>query len=160
MHPDLLIRAHMIVDKLTHLQKRLTLAESCTGGLIAACLTSVPGSSAILREGWVCYSAEAKQRDLSVSPELIEIEGIVSEPVALAMAQGALRRSSADYAIAITGNAGPTAEPGDAPVGQVCIALVSRSGDFELKTACYTDLERLRWRDRVVALALDMLLVK
>ncbi len=160
MHPDLLIRAHMMVDKLTHFQQRITLAESCTGGMVAACLTSVPGSSAIFREGWVCYSAEAKQRDLGVSPQLIEKEGVVSEPVALAMAQGALSRSGADYAIGITGNAGPSAEEGTAPVGQVCIALVSRKGDFELKTANFAGLERLQWRDRVVALALDMLLVK
>ncbi len=160
MHPDLLIRAHMIKDKLTHFNQRITLAESCTGGMIAACLTSVDGSSAIFRDGWVCYSAEAKQRDLGVSPQLIAQEGIVSEPVALAMAQGALSRSSADYALGITGNAGPSAEEGAAPVGQVCIALVSRKGDFETKTALYTGMERLRWRDRVVALALDMLLVK
>ncbi len=158
MHPHHLNRAQRLVELLQQRGQRVTLAESCTGGLIAACLTSIAGSSAVFRDGWVSYSAEAKQRDLGIPAEIISREGLVSEPIALAMARGALARSSAHYALGITGNAGPTSEPGLAPVGQACLALHSRAGRSWVSTITREGLERLVWRDRIVSHALDALI--
>lgn len=101
---------------------RLVTAESCTGGLIAATCTEVSGSSAWFERGVVTYSNEAKTELLGVPAALIEAHGAVSEPVALAMAEGALRHSHADVAVAVTGIAGPTGGSADKPVGTVWIA--------------------------------------
>lgn len=101
-------------------------AESCTGGLIAAALTGVPGASGVFRYGWVTYCNEAKERELGVAPSIIEQHGVVSEAVVAAMAEGALRRAGADIAVAVSGNAGPTAAEGEPPVGTVCLAIVRR----------------------------------
>ncbi|MEM6914897.1 MAG: CinA family protein [Pseudomonadota bacterium] len=98
-------------------------AESCTGGLISAALTSVPGSSAVLTYGFVTYANEAKQDLLGVSPELIAAHGAVSQHVAKAMASGALARSGADLSVAVTGVAGPGGGTEQKPVGLVCFAL-------------------------------------
>ncbi|MGH6950320.1 MAG: CinA family protein, partial [Vitreimonas sp.] len=86
---------------------RLATAESCTGGLIAASITAVPGASVVLERGFVTYSNEAKVEMLGVSAELIERHGAVSQEVALAMVDGALKHSRADIALAVTGIAGP-----------------------------------------------------
>ena len=101
-------------------------AESCTGGLIAAAITGVPGASRVFRYGWVTYCNEAKERELGVPPNLIEQHSVVSEPVVAAMAEGAMRKAGADIAIAVSGNAGPTAAEGEPPVGTVCIAITRR----------------------------------
>ena len=107
---------------------RLVTAESCTGGLIAACLTAIPGSSDILEAGFVAYANVAKETMLGVPPSLIKIKGAVSEDVALAMARGALRASSADLAVAVTGIAGPSGGSPDKPVGLVHIAVATSLG--------------------------------
>ncbi|MFM7345294.1 MAG: CinA family protein, partial [Tagaea sp.] len=86
---------------------KLATAESCTGGLVAGALTAIPGSSAVVERGFVTYSDAAKEELLAVSPALLRAFGAVSEPVAKAMAEGALQRSHADLAVAITGVAGP-----------------------------------------------------
>ena len=100
----------------------LATAESCTGGLIAALLTEVPGSSAVLDRAFVTYSNAAKTQMLGVSAKTIESHGAVSNEVALAMVEGALNRSAADIAVAVTGIAGPDGGTGDKPVGLVHIA--------------------------------------
>jgi nicotinamide-nucleotide amidase len=105
---------------------RLATAESCTGGLIAATCTELPGSSAWFERGFVTYSNEAKTDLLGVIPALIEAHGAVSEQVALAMAEGALRHALADVAVAVTGIAGPTGGTADKPVGTVWIAWAMR----------------------------------
>lgn len=103
-------------------------AESLTGGLIAGALTSVPGSSAVVRGGVVSYAAEAKRAVLGVSDRAIERDGVVSEPVARQMAEGARERLAADVAVAVTGIAGPGgAEPGK-PVGTVWMAVADADG--------------------------------
>ncbi len=158
MHPDLLIRAHMIVERLIAQGKTIALAESCTGGLIASALTSVEGSSAAFRYGWVTYCPEAKESQLGVPMMLIANFGVVSEIVVAAMAEGALSRSGADYAIAVSGNAGPSAEAGDAEVGTVCMALAIKGEQGKTQTQHYPGIERKRVRDLAIAAAMDMLL--
>ncbi len=105
---------------------RLALAESCTGGYVAHRVTNVPGASSVFWGGWVTYDNEAKQRELGVPPGILLEQGAVSEPCAQAMAEGALARSGATHAIAITGIAGPTGGSDLKPVGTVYIALATR----------------------------------
>jgi nicotinamide-nucleotide amidase len=112
--------------------ERLVTAESCTGGLIAACCTELAGSSVWFDRGWVTYSNEAKTELLGVPAELLAEHGAVSEPVALAMARGALAHmpagGGADWAVAVTGIAGPTGGSPAKPVGTVWIAWAHRDG--------------------------------
>lgn len=116
-------------------------AESCTGGLLAKCLTDVAGSSDYFERGWITYSNAAKQADLGVAPGLIEGHGAVSEEVAIAMAKGAIRRSGARVSIAVTGIAGPGGAARGKPVGTVWIAWgLRRRGRIE----CYALRHRFR----------------
>jgi nicotinamide-nucleotide amidase len=107
----------------------LAVAESCTGGMIAAQLVAMPGVSSVLLEGVVAYSNEAKTKRLGVPPELIADKGAVSPEVALAMAEGARRESGADVSVAVTGIAGPGGGTPEKPVGLVCLAASSDLGD-------------------------------
>lgn len=107
---------------------KLCTAESCTGGMIAAALTDIAGSSDVFERGFVTYSNEAKSDLLDVPGAMIAEHGAVSEPVALAMAQGALAHSRADVAIAVTGIAGPGGGAADKPVGLVFVAAARRGG--------------------------------
>ena len=115
-------------------ERRIATAESCTGGLLAARLTDRPGSSAYLAGGLVAYANEAKTDLLGVDSELIDAHGAVSEPVAEAMADGALRRFGADTAVAITGIAGPGGGTQDKPVGTVCITVALADGGYSTRT--------------------------
>ena len=108
--------------------RRVALAESCTGGLVASRLTDVPGSSAYVQAGWVTYTNQAKTDALGVPAELIERHGAVSEPVVAAMAEGARARGHADYGIGVTGIAGPDGGTPEKPVGTVCVALAGPTG--------------------------------
>ena len=114
-------------------------AESCTGGLIAKCITDLPGSSAWFERGWVTYSDRAKRQELDVAGGLLKRHGAVSEPVARAMARGVLKNSRADVAVAVTGIAGPDGGSADKPVGTVWIAWAWREG---------TDPRVVAWRYR------------
>ncbi|HON92935.1 MAG TPA: competence/damage-inducible protein A [Sedimentisphaerales bacterium] len=120
--------AEVVGERLAELGRTVAVAESCTGGLLASLITDVAGSSRYFTCGWVTYSNTAKQRELEVSSDMIDRYGAVSEQVAAAMAQGARRRSGADYAIGITGIAGPGGGSDAKPVGLVYIALDSRNG--------------------------------
>ena len=102
----------------------LALAESCTGGWVSHLVVSEAGSSRWYERGWVTYSNEAKEQDLGVPAETLREHGAVSEPTALAMARGARDRSGADWAVAVTGIAGPTGGTPDKPVGTVCFCVV------------------------------------
>lgn len=114
--------SHAVGRRLRRAGLKIATAESCTGGLLAKCLTDVAGSSDYFERGWVTYSNAAKQTELGVSRTLIARQGAVSEAVALAMARGALRASEAKVSIAITGIAGPTGGTRDKPVGTVWVA--------------------------------------
>jgi len=114
--------------------RRIATAESCTGGLLTARLTDRPGSSAYLAGGAVAYANEAKTELLGVDAALIEAHGAVSEPVAEAMAAGALRRFGADTAVAITGIAGPDGGTEDKPVGTVCFTVALAGGGSSTRT--------------------------
>lgn len=105
---------------------RLVTAESCTGGYLAHRMTNVPGASAVLWGGWITYDNDAKRQELGIPPAIIEEHGAVSEPCAQAMAEGALARSSATHALAITGIAGPSGGTEQKPVGTVFVALAIR----------------------------------
>ena len=105
---------------------KLATAESCTGGLVANRITDVPGSSAVFTHGFVTYANEAKRDVLGVSQELLDAHGAVSEPVVRAMAEGALRVSGADIAVAVTGIAGPDGGTPEKPVGTVWLAWAAK----------------------------------
>ncbi len=107
---------------------KLATAESCTGGLIAACLTEIAGSSDVVERGFVTYSNEAKSELLGVPPALIADKGAVSAEVAEAMADGALAQSHADAAVSVTGIAGPGGGTAEKPVGLVYLGACRRGG--------------------------------
>lgn len=109
--------------------RRLAIAESCTGGLVCAALTAIPGSSDVLDVGFITYSNDAKMNTLNVASNIIETFGAVSIATAWAMAQGALERSSADLAVSITGIAGPDGGSAQKPVGTVVFARARRGAD-------------------------------
>jgi len=113
---------------------RLATAESCTGGWVAQCLTSIAGSSDWFERGFVTYSNEAKQEMLGVEIDTLMIHGAVSEAVAAAMAIGALRHSHADWVLAITGIAGPGGGSTDKPVGTICFSWAGPEGYVDVET--------------------------
>ncbi len=121
--------ASVVAGLLTkNLVRTVATAESCTGGLLAKMLTDIPGSSRYFQRGWITYSNEAKTQLLGVDPALLETHGAVSEPVVKAMAQSAREKSGADFALAISGIAGPDGGTPQKPVGTVCIALDHEGG--------------------------------
>ncbi|MGV0836397.1 competence/damage-inducible protein A [Mycolicibacterium thermoresistibile] len=134
----------------------LVTAESCTAGLLAARLTERSGASAHLAGGVVAYSNSAKTDLLDVAPTLIETHGAVSEPVAEAMAAGALRRFGADTAVAVTGIAGPGGGSPDKPVGTVCFAVLLADGRRALRTVRLPG-DRTDVRERSTTVALHLL---
>lgn len=113
-------------------------AESLTGGLVSELITGVPGSSAWFDRGYVTYQISGKEEMIDVPPETIETFGVVSEPVAEAMARGALARSRADLAVALTGIAGPSGGTDGTPVGTVCIGWAERDLSGAIATSVRT----------------------
>lgn len=150
--------AELAVKALKESKYTVATAESCTGGLIAATLTTVPHVSENFRFGWVTYCNDAKVQELGVNPETIEKYTVVSEPVVQEMAEGAMNKANSDFGIAVSGNAGPTAAEGEPPVGTVCIA-VSRRPDSRTvtKTIFREGLERNEFRKMVAIEALTLL---
>lgn len=147
--------AEVVVHRLAGRALTVTTAESCTGGLLAGAITSVPGASAVFREGLVTYANEAKRKRLQVPPHLLERHGAVSEEVAAAMAEGARARAAADFALSITGVAGPEGGTPAKPVGTVCFALADGGETVARTVAWRGDREEIRRRS--VNLALELL---
>ncbi|MEN6577087.1 MAG: competence/damage-inducible protein A [Phycisphaerales bacterium] len=150
--------AEVIGERLARTGQSLAVAESCTGGLLASLITEIPGSSRYFTYGWVTYSNQAKNTELQVPLEMIDKQGAVSEQVALAMAQGARQRSGADYAIAITGIAGPGGGSEQKPVGLVYIGVDSRDGAETSRFIFSSDRSFVRLR--AAQTALNMLRLK
>ena len=134
---------------------RIATAESCTGGLVAGAITDVAGSSDVFDRGFVTYSNAAKTEMLGVDPALIVAHGAVSEEVARAMAAGALKRSAADVAVAVTGVAGPGGSAFK-PEGRVCFAVATRHG-LRSETVEFGPQGRASVRAAAVAQALALL---
>jgi nicotinamide-nucleotide amidase len=122
-------KAKDVIDANRKLGRTVAVAESCTGGLVSAALTEIPGASEVFEAGYVTYSNAAKIDDLGVSEEVVETFGAVSVATAWAMARGALAASKADLAVAITGIAGPGGGTPTKPVGTVVFARAERGAD-------------------------------
>jgi nicotinamide-nucleotide amidase len=136
---------------------KVATAESCTGGLVAAALTDIAGSSDVVDRGFITYSNEAKEAMLGVPAATLQRHGAVSAETAAAMAAGALKNSLADVAVAITGIAGPGGGTKQKPVGLVHFAAASRDGRRIAKSRRYGKIGRRRVRERSVAEALELL---
>jgi nicotinamide-nucleotide amidase len=149
--------ARQVLDACRAKNLKLAVAESCTGGLLAAALTEIPGSSDVLDRGFIPYSNAAKQAMLGVPPSVLERKGAVSKETAEAMATGALERSGADVTAAVTGVAGPGGGTVQKPVGLVYFAATRRSGPLLSRERRYGDLGRAEIRRRSVLEALAML---
>ena len=134
----------------------VSLAESCTGGLVCATLTELAGSSEWFERGYITYSNEAKTECLDVSAQLIESHGAVSEHVAKAMAEGARINSGSDVAISITGIAGPAGGSAEKPVGTVCFGWATENQTLT-KTMCF-DGDRQMVRQQAAEFALTELI--
>ena len=151
--------AKRLMDRCLQLQVKVVFAESCTGGLIAAAMTEIPGSSEVVERGLVTYSNAAKQQLLGVPSELIEQHGAVSEPVAIAMAEGALRASHglAQLSIAVTGVAGPGGTAAK-PEGLVHIATAYSGHGVLHEKQQFGPIGRNRVREATVLKALELAL--
>ena len=157
MNPALQERAGALIRAYAERGLKVATAESCTGGLVAALLTEIPGSSAVVERGFVTYSNEAKTDLVGVPADLIAAHGAVSEAVARAMAEGAVARSRADVAVAITGIAGPGGATATKPVGLVHFGLARTGAPTRHLERRYGDLGRSEVRRRAVEDALALL---
>ena len=154
---DLLDLAKEVLAAAKASRKRIVTAESCTGGLIASCLTAIPGSSAAVEGGFITYSNESKSRILGVPRDALASHGAVSDIVASAMAEGALAQASADIAISVTGIAGPGGGTKEKPVGLVFMALAQTDTDAVVKRYIFAGT-RTDVRRAAVGAALELLL--
>jgi nicotinamide-nucleotide amidase len=150
--------ASAVLDAARQRGLRIATAESCTGGLVAAALTAIAGSSDVVEAGLVTYSNDAKTALLGVPKPLIDADGAVSGPVAWAMAEGAVARTGADLAVAITGVAGPGGGSADKPIGLVHFAVARRGAETRSRVECFGDIGRDAVRQASVAVALEMLM--
>lgn len=158
---DIVALAARVVAENMASGRTVAIAESCTGGLVAAAITEIAGSSAVLDRGFVTYSNEAKQELLGVNPDIIDTFGAVSIACAWAMAQGALKRSGADVAVAISGIAGPGGGSPQKPVGTVVFARAIRGQSEESAIAEERLLDgssRATVRYQATLVALELLL--
>jgi nicotinamide-nucleotide amidase len=142
-----------LLQRYRELGWKIATAESCTGGLVAATLTSIGGSSDVFDRGWVTYSNEAKREQLGVPSMMLEAHGAVSGEVAEAMAKGTLHRSMADIAVSVTGIAGPGGGSPEKPVGLVFIGLARKDGWSQVER-CQFPGDRDSVRARTVERAL------
>ena len=154
---DLTARAAALLQSCRASGLRVVTAESCTGGLVAALMTEIPGSSDVVERGFITYSNEAKAEMIGVPMTLIEAHGAVSREVAQAMAEGALACSRADIAVSITGVAGPSGGSADKPVGLVHFGATRRGGETTCIEKRFGDRPRAAIRLAAVAIALELL---
>jgi nicotinamide-nucleotide amidase len=154
---DIQILARQVIETAAARGLVLVTAESCTGGLVAGALTAIAGSSAVVERGFVTYSNASKTELLAVPADLIEAHGAVSEPVARAMARGALAGSGADLSVSVTGVAGPGGGTAEKPVGLVHFSAVGPNGEIHAMHR-FGDIGRDQVRLASVRVALGLLL--
>ena len=156
---DIIALAERVVSENAASGRRIALAESCTGGLVSAALTEVPGASAVLDRSFITYSNEAKQEVLGVQEDILEAFGAVSPATVWAMAQGAIKHSNADVAVAISGIAGPEGGTDLKPVGTVVFARSDRgSEDINAEERLIEGCDRSQIRRQATLVALELLL--
>jgi len=155
---DITAMTESIIRDFTAAGLMVSTAESCTGGLIAGALTEISGSSAVVDRGFVTYTNTAKMQMLGVQEETLARFGAVSEETARQMVHGALFRSRADLAVAVTGIAGPSGGSPEKPVGLVHLAAKSRSGKLIHRKMLYGDISRTEIRLATIRTALQMLI--
>lgn len=155
--PEIKVAVSELLKVFKNCGLKIATAESCTGGLLAAALTSVSGSSAVVERGFVTYTNTAKIQSLGVPHDLLNAHGAVSAEVAKAMAEGALTKSNADVAISITGIAGPGGATQGKPVGLVFFGLAREHMRTVTLERRYGDIGRDGIREASVATALDLL---
>jgi nicotinamide-nucleotide amidase len=150
-------RTLQVLTAACELDLTLATAESCTGGLLASLLTDVPGCSHAFERGFVTYAEAAKTQMLGVPAALIADQGVVSQPVAVAMAEGAIRASTADLALALTGYCEAPPDDPDAVAGLVHFACLSREGELVTRVETFGDIGRAAVRIACLEVALEML---
>jgi nicotinamide-nucleotide amidase len=150
-------RAGEVLSKCRHKGKLVATVESCTGGLVSALLTDIPGSSDVFDRGFVTYSNVAKTDLVGVPADLIKAHGAVSREVVIGMAEGGLARSNADIVVAITGVAGPGGGTAKSPVGLVYFALACKGHETVHQRCLFGDLGRAAVRQSAMHQALDMI---
>ncbi|MBL1141838.1 MAG: CinA family protein [Proteobacteria bacterium] len=150
-------QAEQLAELFLKSSAKLVTAESCTGGGLAEILTRIPGSSAWFERGYVTYSNESKNELLNVPVNTLEQYGAVSEETAIAMVEGALENSHANYSVSITGIAGPDGGTEDKPVGTVCFGWSKRNG-VERTTHIVFEGDRLKIREQACMLAMQGLI--
>ena len=155
---DILEKARRVVDLATQRSIKLATAESCTGGLIAAALTEIPGSSLMFDRAFITYSNNAKNELINVKADRLMTFGAVSAEVASDMARGAAKSSDADLALAVTGIAGPDGGTAEKPVGLVYMALASKKRIEDVKAYQFEDFGRSAIRLGTVNTALQLFL--
>lgn len=156
---DIVDLARRVVEENAAKDRKVVLAESCTGGLVAAAITEIPGSSAVLDRSFVTYSNDAKQSELGVESDIIEAFGAVSVACVYAMARGALERSDADVAVAISGIAGPGGGTANKPVGTVVFAKLERGQEHpDAEDRLFENSGRSGVRRQATLCALELLL--
>ncbi len=161
LDPVLIEQARRVIAANLAAGRRIVVAESCTGGLVSAALTAIAGSSAVFDAGFITYSNDAKMEMLAVDSNILETFGAVSIATAWAMAQGALTRSNADVAVAITGIAGPDGGSEHKPVGTVVFARAQKgagSEDVIADTRKFDDTGRGGVRRQAALVALELLM--
>ncbi len=149
--------ARLLIDEVRERHLRVTTAESCTGGLVAAAICSIPGASDIFERGFITYTNRAKEEMLGIPGDMIADFGAVSEPVARMMAEGALNNSRAHIAVAITGVAGPGGGSPMKPVGTVHIATARSTAGIRHRHEVFDGETRLDVQLAAVAVALQMM---
>ena len=158
---ELVAAAREVIESNRAVGRRIAVAESCTGGLVSAALTAIPGSSDVVEVGFITYSNASKMRTLGVNSDILETFGAVSIATAWAMARGALDKSDADVAVAVTGIAGPEGGTLQKPVGTVVFARARRGGDPDdmiADTKLFEAMGRDAIRLQAALVALELLL--
>ena len=158
---ELVAAAREVIESNRAVGRRIAVAESCTGGLVSAALTAIPGSSDVVEVGFITYSNASKMRTLGVNSDILETFGAVSIATAWAMARGALDKSDADVAVAVTGIAGPEGGTPQKPVGTVVFARARRGGDPDdiiADTKLFEAMGRDAIRLQAALVALELLL--